>query len=163
MAVFNNDKSNALISGTSSNDTIQNGGRWNDFWYSREYYHDGGLKVTISGGTGDDYIYNCREGKNTSISGGAGDDKIWNDADSVTISGGYGNDMISNGIEISKNTSINGGAGNDFIENECSNVTIKSGIGSDTIFNACYEWTYKGTQDCNGNPKSRPDKRHFDK
>lgn len=143
MAVFNNDKSNALISGTSSNDTIQNGGRWNDFWYSREYYHDGGLKVTISGG--------------------AGDDKIWNDADSVTISGGYGNDMISNGIEISKNTSINGGAGNDFIENECSNVTIKSGIGSDTIFNACYEWTYKGTQDCNGNPKSRPDKRHFDK
>lgn len=135
MAIFNNDKSNALISGTSSNDTIQNGGRWNDFWYSREYYHDGGLKVTISGGTGDDYIYNYREGKNTSISGGAGDDKIWNDADSVTISGGYGNDMISNGFEISKNTSINGDAGNDSIFNQSDYVTIDCGDGNDKIYN----------------------------
>lgn len=48
MAQIYNTKSNTLLSGTSGNDDIRNGGRWD---YS---YHDGGSKVTISGNEGND-------------------------------------------------------------------------------------------------------------
>ena len=147
MAQIYNTKSNTLLSGTSGNDDIRNGGRWD---YS---YHDGGSKVTISGNEGNDYIANT--GQNVSISGGMGSDKISNGGEDVTINGGDGNDWILDdglGVKISggagddtiynqqyhgvsSNESISGGDGNDSIDSLEKNVTISGGNGSDTIYN----------------------------
>ena len=50
MAEIYNDNSNTLLSGTSGDDSIQNGGWWNDT------RHDGGSNVTINTGAGNDYV-----------------------------------------------------------------------------------------------------------
>ena len=52
MAEIFNTESDTLLSGTSGDDTIQNGGYWDDS------SHDGGSKVTIDGGAGNDESYN---------------------------------------------------------------------------------------------------------
>ena len=50
MAEINSILSNTLLSGTSGDDFIQNGGEWSDS------FHDGGSNVTINTGEGDDSI-----------------------------------------------------------------------------------------------------------
>lgn len=71
MANISNTRSNTLISGTSGNDSIYNGGYWSDS------YHNGGNRVTIKGGSGDDYLYNYN-GEKVTLAGGGGNDEIWN-------------------------------------------------------------------------------------
>ena len=89
MATITNSKSNTLLSGTSSNDTIYNGGYYNDSW------HDGGNKVTISAGAGNDDILN-HDCDSVTIDAGAGNDDITNFGSKVTITGGSGNDTFYN-------------------------------------------------------------------
>ena len=54
---FYNEKNNSLISGTSGNDIVLNGGSWDDSW------HEDGSKVTIKGNAGNDYIDNTQNGQ----------------------------------------------------------------------------------------------------
>lgn len=109
MAVITNTKSNKLLSGTSENDTIKNGGTWDGY-----SHHDGGKNVTISGGAGNDSIYNEYSGDYASIEGGKGNDSINNDGNDVTIKGGSGNDSIDN---FGSQVTIIGGIGDDIIYN----------------------------------------------
>ena len=125
MANIFNTASNTLLSGTSSADSIYNGGWWDSLW------HDSGSKVTIDAGAGDDKIFNG--GSNSSISAGAGNDTISNDGDNVTIDAGGGDDSIDN---YGDNVTIDAGDGNDKVDNDYdSNVTINGGVGNDTIRN----------------------------
>ncbi|MBR5913761.1 MAG: calcium-binding protein [Selenomonadaceae bacterium] len=78
-----------------------------------------------------DSISNSYSGSNVTISGGTGDDTIYNYCDNVTISGGDGNDRIYN--NSSKKVTINGGTGDDYISNNGDKVTISGGTGDDTI------------------------------
>ncbi len=92
VSIFNTN-SNTLLSGTKGNDTIDNGehgGQFGSWWYKE----NGGKKVTIFGGAGNDLIYNT--GVISSIFGEKGDDSIVNYGENVTISGGFGNDSIYN-------------------------------------------------------------------
>ncbi|MBQ4404131.1 MAG: hypothetical protein II857_06930 [Selenomonadaceae bacterium] len=169
MAEIYNNKSNTLLSGTSTYDNIKNGG------YDRSYvWHTGGSnvtilsgggnssienrgsKVTISGGNGADTVYNGSYATNSSISGGGGNDDIDNYGSLVIINGGLGDDYISSGygsnasnVTISgsagadtisnhsggANSSISGGSGNDYIYNSGNSVTIDGGAGDDSIVN----------------------------
>ena len=128
MAEIYNDKSNTLLSGTSGDDSIQNGW-WDDYW------HNGGSNVTINGGTGNDYIYNYK-GTNVTIDGGAGNDSVDNRGSSVTINTGAGNDYVWNDYNGSSVT-INTGEGNDYVWNDYngSSMTINTGEGNDSVYN----------------------------
>ncbi|MBR6888625.1 MAG: hypothetical protein IKN16_09305 [Selenomonadaceae bacterium] len=108
-----------IINGTSSNDTI----------YNSELRHS-----KISGGKGNDYIYNYDNASNVSILGGAGNDSISNSGANSTLDGGAGNDSIANGWFASK-TKIIGGDGNDYIWNDGGSIKISSGKDNDTIYN----------------------------
>lgn len=108
--------SNTFLKGTSGNDTFSNTS------YSYDY-------VTISGGAGNDSVYNSY-GYNFSISGGTGKDTITNGGRASTATGGAGNDYISNSGWYAV---ANGGAGNDIIENSGDYVTINGGDGNDKI------------------------------
>ncbi len=107
VSVVDNFTKNKKITGTSSDDTINN--------------YAGG--VTIAGGAGVDSIYNSTSSNYT----------INNAWGYVTIDGGNGNDLIYN---YDPRTSINGGAGSDKItlHGNCSYITVKGSTGNDTIF-----------------------------
>ena len=90
MAVIDNEKSNTLLSGTSGDDSIKNGGYWDGD------RHDGGSNVTINAGAGNDYVYNDEEGSSVTINTGAGNDYVNNWGYSVTINTGAGNDSVDN-------------------------------------------------------------------
>ena len=79
-----NYNSNTLLSGTSGNDTIRNGGSWYVGGYG---YHDGGSNVTISGGIGVDTIYLASWAENNLIkySYGDGNDSIYGFRDNSTL------------------------------------------------------------------------------
>ncbi|MBO4780730.1 MAG: hypothetical protein J5497_08850, partial [Selenomonadaceae bacterium] len=132
MAEIYNNKSNTLLSGTSGDDSIKNGG----YWYENGDYtwHDGGSNVTINSGAGNDSVYNS--GDSVTINIGAGNDSITNYGDSVTINTGAGNDSVRNAY--GDLVTINTGAGNDSIDNRGSSVTISGGKGKDSIYNNCY-------------------------
>ncbi|MBR4905084.1 MAG: hypothetical protein IKZ53_10490 [Selenomonadaceae bacterium] len=105
---LNNSSKNSLVSGTSSADTIKN--------------YAGG--VTLSGGKGNDYIYNSTKSNYT----------IKSSYGYVTIDGGNGNDSI---YSYDPNVSIGGGSGKDLISlksSDFSGVTINGGTGNDTIY-----------------------------
>lgn len=122
MAVIYNLTSNTLLSGTSGNDDIVNGG-YNSSWV----WHSGGNNVTINTGAGNDSVYNDY-GYYVIINTGAGNDSVYNSGDSVTISGGKGNDSIYNNWNfISKAPSD---------DNNGSDVLVKyaSGDGNDIIY-----------------------------
>jgi hypothetical protein len=142
MAKINNTLSNTLLSGTSGNDSIQNGGSWDGTWY------DGGSNVTINTGDGNDEVDNWVS--SVTINTGDGNDSVWNGGDSVTINTGDGNDSVRNSYGDS--VTISGGKGNDSIYNNCfrqddgsiyywdddsgSNVVFKyeEGDGNDIIY-----------------------------
>ena len=150
MAEINNDKSNTLLTGTSGDDSIQNGGYWSDSW------HDGGSNVTINAGAGNDDVLNYDGSSNVTINTGAGNDEVRNWGSSVTINTGAGNDVVDNnssGDSVIINTgagndevwnyygesvTINTGDGNDFVFNLGDSVTISGGKGNDSIYNNCY-------------------------
>ena len=150
MAEINSTLSNTLLTGTSGDDSIQNGG----YWYENGDYtwHDGGSNVTINSGAGNDSVYNS--GDSVTINTGAGNDSVDNLGDSVTINTGDGNDSVNNdGSSVTINTgagndsvlnwfvdsvTINTGDGNDSIRNYGSSVTISGGKGNDSIYNNCY-------------------------
>ena len=94
MADINNTANDTLLSGTSGDDSIQNGG----YWYEDSNYiwHDGGSYVTMDAGDGDDYIRNY-QGDKVLIAGGNGNDSISNSGSNVTMDAGAGDDSISNG------------------------------------------------------------------
>ena len=127
-----NSADNVLINGDAGDDSIYNGGyydesgQWND--------GDGGKNVSINGGAGNDYIFNSR-GNNAKLFGGDGDDYITSQmSTNVTISGDAGNDSISGGQ--SAYSTIDGGAGDDYINfgYDVSNLSIDGGTGNDTIY-----------------------------
>ena len=121
MAKTRNTKSNTLLSGTSGNDTILNGGYWDGDW------HDAGSNVTINSGAGNDDVYNL--GLSVTINTGAGNDEVTNySGDSVTITGGKGNDSIYNNWNFSSNAPYG--------DSDGSNVLFKysSGDGNDIIY-----------------------------
>ena len=152
MAEIYNENSNTILTGTSNDDTIQNGG----YMRSGNGYINlsGGSNVTIIGRDGNDSILNWSDTYNVSINSGLGNDEIENyglkvkiicgdDADAVynygletTISGDFGNDFIHN-LE-GENSSINGGSGEDTISNWATGVTISGGAGNDSICNTEY-------------------------
>ena len=142
-----NTRSNTLLSGTSENDSIRNGG-----WFDGSGMAYGGSNVTIVGGAGKDYIhsynsiYNSIENSKISeyvtISGGTDDDNIDNRSYNSSISGGDGNDKITN---YGDTVTINGDSGNDTVwNNGGSNVTIDAGTGNDTIDNHSSEMSISG-------------------
>ena len=69
-----------FISGNAGKDTIGN---------------LNGKRSTLVGGSGNDEIWNFEYNEDTSISGGTGNDLIYNYAEDVTITGGKGNDSIT--------------------------------------------------------------------
>ena len=140
MAVINNTKSDTLLSGTSGNDTIRNGGYWVDSGESYLSYHDGGSKVTISTGAGNDKIYNSYYSSKVKINTSAGNDDIYNAGVSVTINTGAGDDSVENDTG-SNSVTIDTGAGNDSIRNYGSKVTISTGTGNDSVWNHGYTVT----------------------
>ncbi len=136
---------NSSISGGAGKDSIVNqsgwymtlsGGNGNDTIYNRA----GSDYVYIDGGENNDSISNG--GSNNTIFAGAGNDTIYNynangNNTRITISGGAGNDVINSG---GYNISIDGGAGNDKISLLGSSyspktTTVKGGAGNDTIYN----------------------------
>lgn len=81
----------------------------------------GGNVVTVTGGTGNDYIYSTGS-KNEVIYGGAGNDKLWGYPGNDTLYGGTGNDTLY------------GGAGNDVLTgNAGKDVFCYDNGGNDTI------------------------------
>ena len=66
-----NSKPNKVLNGSSGNDTIQNGYYYNGSW------RNGGSKVTITSGAGNDEIWNY--GTKAKITSGDGNDYIYND------------------------------------------------------------------------------------
>ena len=171
MAEINNTNSNTLLSGTSGDDTIKNGGWWyeNGVWTD----HYGGSNVTINSGAGDDSAENY--GSEVTINSGAGNDEVvnwnslvtintgegndsvYNSGDSVIINTGEGNDSVDNvSDKVTINTgagndsvdnsndsvTINTGEGNDYVPNSGSSVTITGGKGNDDIYNNCYRQSY---------------------
>ena len=126
MAVIDNNESDTLLSGTNSNDRIENSG-------NNVIINSKGGNDTISTGTD----YSSRD-SNVTVNSGSGDDSIFNANSNALVNGDSGRDSILN---TSFNVTINGGAGNDYIENisgsydQGDSVTIAGGDGNDTIFN----------------------------
>ena len=134
IAKINNTTSNTLISGTSDDDIINNGGLWDDdSRYSP--FHDEGSNVAIDTGAGNDSVYNDTDDYIT-INTGVGDDYVENNGDSVMISGGKDNDFVSN---FGSSVTISSGKGNDTILNvyndDLTPDTIHlSGYGENVLF-----------------------------
>lgn len=130
-----------------------------DVYYVFETATVSGDGAVLTGGTGDDSIYNGYDigtthlvcaGNNVKINGGAGNDLIYNNGgDKVTINGGYGVDNLFN---CGSNVKISGGSGDDRINNGLgyyfdnydytfhilyypTDVTIDGGAGNDEIIN----------------------------
>ena len=94
MAEINNTLSNTLLTGTSGNDTIQNGG-WR--YFGNGYIKlDSGSNVTIIGRDGNDSILNWSDCYNTSINSGSGSDSIENYGLKTKIICGEGDDNVYN-------------------------------------------------------------------
>ena len=121
---IHNEISNTIVSGTSGDDSIKNG----DFEYGNRIFAN---FVTINGGAGNDYIYNC--GHNAFIDVKDGNDFIYNMFGyNATINSGDGNDCIFN--SNSHNVIINSGTGCDSIKNWYgNNLTINGGADDDFI------------------------------
>ena len=137
--IINVTSNNTLISGTSGDDTISNGG------WRGGYYHAGYSEVTIDAGDGSDSV-ESDGGSNVSINGGANNDTLRNYSSNATIDGGDDDDFIQNGIlseyglyggkytsRGGENSNVFGGAGNDYIYNLSDFVTIDGGAGNDSI------------------------------
>lgn len=129
----------------------------------RDTVRNAGKNVSISGGRGNDYVFNgevvISEGESsTTTSGGAysrifldaGNDSLENVANSISAEGGAGKDQfISSGdfstligdagndnfTNYGDLTSIDGGNGNDFIYTSGNKVSISGGNGKDSIEN----------------------------
>ena len=129
MANFRNDNSNTLLSGTSGDDSIRNGGSW--YENGVDTWHDGGSNVTINAAEGNDSVDNYF-GSKVTINTGASNDYVWNGGSSVTINTGEGNDLVYND---GSSVTINTGAGNDYVANWSDKVTISGGKSNDTIYN----------------------------
>ena len=87
----------------------------------------------MSGGEGDDTIYNQVGDGGVSISGGAGNDSIDNCGSGATINSGEGNDTVIN--RYSMFVKLDTGDGDDLIENNtyAHRTDINAGAGNDTI------------------------------
>ena len=144
MAEINNTLSNTLLSGTSGDDEINNGGWWNDSSHSggsnvtintgegNDYVWNSGDSVTINTGAGNDYVDNYR-GSDCTINTGEGNDSVYNSVWYCTINTGEGNDSVYN--FWSKYCTINTGEGDDSVENNSDSVTINTGEGNDSVYN----------------------------
>ena len=132
MANINNTANDTLLSGTSGDDSIQNGG----YWYEDSNYiwHDGGSYVTMDAGDGDDYIRNY-QGDKVLIAGGNGNDSISNSGSNVTMDAGAGDDSISLNHDSKYNVILyNEGDGNDTVKGFNADDTLKiSGSSYSTI------------------------------
>ena len=125
----------ATIQALGGDDTIQNGGNWEDTVLS------GGPNVIINSGDGNDSVYN--KGYDVTINTGADNDYVYSSGDSVTINTGDGNDYVDNycywyedSCYGGSNVTINTGSGNDTVHNDkCTNVTINTGDGNDYVEN----------------------------
>ena len=126
MSTINNTTYARFIKGTDYADSISNNNK----------------KVTISAGTGDDYVWN--EGGAASINGGTGNDKINNYGGRNVIINGGDDTIVNWSITFAYNvttatgrhTYIDGGNGNDSITSWGTNyVTLSGGNGDDTIEN----------------------------
>ncbi len=88
--LITNINNNTSVNGTAYNDSVLNGGWWDNS------YHNGGYNVTVNAGAGDDSIYSSNS--DVSLSGGTGKDTIsvasGSDYNRITIKGGGGNDVI---------------------------------------------------------------------
>ena len=106
MVLIDNENSNTVLSGSEITDLINN---------------NGGSRVTINAGDGDDRITNT--GSYASINGEAGNDSITHTGYYSTITGGKGNDTINAGY----NSVIRyaNGDGNDLITNFTANDTLQ--------------------------------------
>lgn len=117
MAYIINSNSNTLVSGTSGNDTIVNGG---------------GKNITVEAGKGHDKFTN--NGTNVKVYMGDGCDKVWNNVGSnVVINLGKGSDFAASEKNATYVT-INGGDGNEIIHNHSQYSTVNGGAGNDTIY-----------------------------
>lgn len=136
-----------MINGGSGNDSIRNGGYYND--NDEPVLVGGGYKVTIDGGAGNDIIRNgvgeydiesgnTYGGEYASISGGAGNDSIYNEGDYSTVSGGTGNDYmkLSYYVQTYNDEYYESDGEGGYEYKEAKNVLIQyaSGDGDDTIF-----------------------------
>ena len=107
-------KNNTLITGTNYADSI---------------YSNGYSSVTVNALGGNDTV-SVDGGGRISISGGSGNDSVFTHSNYTTVSGGDGNDTIRNNTYYS---SINGGAGDDSLYNYSYGSTIRGGSGDDKI------------------------------
>ena len=120
-----------------SDHTIVNSGAGNDFIITSSNNYSMTYNSTLSGGKGNDYIYD-HNGHNYVLNGGLGNDEIFVEgSNNVTMNGGSGNDSLK--YNYSVGTSINGYSGNDYIIGYySSNSTVSGGTGNDTIEFASY-------------------------
>ena len=139
---WNKETNSREITASPDNVTI-NGGNGND-----RISNYGGDSVLINGGDDNDTIENYGPdsiiGSDVTMSGGAGNDSLYNVGDNASLSGGDGDDTISNGNYYSSsgnnggnNVTISGGAGNDSIylgRDKTCLVEYESGDGNDTIY-----------------------------
>lgn len=137
MTYIYNDESEIVVKGTATNNYIVNegdtvtvvAGEGDDF-----ILNVGTNDVSVSGGKGNDEIYNTESAFNATLNGGSGDDYINNvDGSDASIFGGSGNDILIGG---SDNDTLWGGTGNDSLyggDGE-DNFIYKSGEGTDKIF-----------------------------
>ena len=155
-----NDNSEKVFKGTAQNDYIINEGDTvtvNAQGGDDYILNIGTNDVSLSGGAGNDEIYNTDAASNVTIDAGEGDDFICNeDGEDVTIKGRAGDDLIRLGYCAENNLILyNVGDGNDIIEgfNESStlqivgsystttsgaDIIVTVGEGSITLSNAVY-------------------------
>ena len=122
--------------------------------------------ITITGGSGNDFIINAGASSNDTLTGGAGDDIIAGLGGSDTLTGGSGADIFaygstSNGGAVSSNqtasnASITGDTISDFVSGTDKIYFLSSGFGNIStgslttgtnfsIINAAYDGTNAGT------------------
>ena len=119
---ISNTKSNTLLSGTSGNDTINNG----------NYQQIGGKNVTIKAFGGNDNISN--NGDSVTIDGGSGNGNSWitnRGGSHVSIKSDKNTNRIIN--YNGKNITMVGGDGKDTLETYKGPVTMVGGKGNDSI------------------------------
>ncbi len=145
--LFQNVVDEVEIFGQNDKDTIRNAGK----------------AVSISGGKGNDYVFNgevvISDGESSATKTGgnlahifldAGKDTVENIAESISAEGGAGNDQFINNGDFSTlvgdagkdsftnygdEVTISGGAGSDFIYTSGNKVSLTGGAGKDTIQN----------------------------
>ena len=87
-------------------------------------------RVSITAGTGNDYVVVGEDVPSASILGGAGNDTLVGTANADFISGGDGDDVINGG---GSNDVLNGDAGNDSLNGEGGKDLVHGGDGNDRV------------------------------